>query len=94
MVFARSYGPHNHQTKTLLGALSKETNKPVEFLDLDLLPGWDGTLLMMELEAMTGQWALPNIFISQQHVGGNNELDQLHALGELKIMVQHAGQDL
>eukprot|EP00934_Nitzschia_sp_Nitz4_P003305 Nitzschia sp. Nitz4//scaffold11_size288233//180655//181172//NITZ4_000789-RA/size288233-snap-gene-0.53-mRNA-1//-1//CDS//3329534119//3295//frame0 len=94
MVFARSYGPHNHQTKALLTAISQETNTQVEFLDLDLLPAWDGTLVTMELEAMTGQWVLPNIFIGKKHVGGNKEIDQLHALGDLKEMVEKAGQDL
>jgi len=98
MVFARSYGPHNRQAKELLERLSKTLalNVKVEFLDVDLLPGWDGSLIMTELEEITDQWSFPNIFIGKEHVGGNNELDQLHALGELEDMIINnvVGQEL
>ncbi|KAG7349691.1 glutaredoxin [Nitzschia inconspicua] len=94
MVFARSYGPHNHQAKDLLKQLSKNLNVHVEFLDVDLLPGWDSSLIMMELQELTGQWSFPNIFIGKKHVGGNQELDQKHALGELEEMIKNAGQEL
>jgi glutaredoxin 3 len=94
MVFARSYGKQNKQAKELLKQISKETTTPVEFLDLDLMEGWDGSLLMLYLEETTGQWALPNIFIGGKHVGGNNEIDQMHALGDLEVMVLQAGQEL
>lgn len=94
MVFARSYGPHNHQAKDLLRRISKNINVHVEFLDVDLLPGWDSSLIMMELQDLTGQWSFPNIFIGKKHVGGNQELDQKHALGELEDMIKNVGQEL
>ena len=94
MVFARSYGPHNRKAKGLLKRLSNTINVNVEFLDVDLLPGWDGSLIMTELQAMTGQWSFPNIFIGKDHVGGNKELDQRHALGELEDMIRNSGQEL
>lgn len=94
MVFARSYGPHNRQAKELLRKLSKALRVHVEFLDVDLLPGWDGALVMTELQAVTGQWSFPNIFIDKKHVGGNRELDQRHALGELEDMIKSAGNEL
>jgi len=94
MVFARSYGKQNEQTKFLLKQITKETMTEVEFLDLDLMEGWDGSLLLLALEEITGQWALPNIFIGGKHIGGNNEIDQMHAIGKLEDMVRNAGQDL
>lgn len=94
MVFARSYGPHNRQAKELLRRLSRALRVKVEFLDVDLLPGWDGSLIMTELQEVTGQWSFPNIFIGKKHVGGNRELDQRHALGELEEMIVQAGQEL
>jgi len=94
MVFARSYGPHNRQAKELLRKLSKALRVNVEFLDVDLLPGWDGALVMTELQEVTGQWSFPNIFIGKKHVGGNRELDQRHALGELEDMIKTAGNEL
>lgn len=94
MVFARSYGPHNHQAKDLLKEMSKNLKVEVEFLDVDLLPGWDSSLIMMELQELTGQWSFPNIFIGKKHVGGNQELDQKHALGELEDMIKNAVHEL
>jgi glutaredoxin 3 len=94
MVFARSYGPHNRQAKELLRRLSNALRVDVEFLDVDLLPGWDGSLIMTELQEVTGQWSFPNIFISKKHIGGNQELDQRHALGELEEMILAAGNEL
>ena len=94
MVFARSYGPHNRQAKELLRRISQAIKIDVAFLDVDLLPGWDGSLIMTELQEVTGQWSFPNIFIGKKHVGGNRELDQRHALGELEEMIVSAGQEL
>jgi glutaredoxin 3 len=94
MVFTRSYGPHNQQTKDLLGEMKKITGTHVEFLDVDLLPGFDGSLIMTELQRITGQWALPNIFIGKKHIGGNSDLEQLQALDELKALIQNAGKEL
>jgi glutaredoxin 3 len=94
MVFARSYGPHNHKAKDLLRKMSKTLDVQVEFLDVDLLPGWDSSLIMLELQELTGQWSFPNIFIGKKHVGGNQELEQKHALGELEDMLRNASQEL
>ena len=74
MVFARSYGPHNDQAKDLLRKLSKQLNVKMEFLDVDLMEGFDSSLVLLELQELTGQWAFPNIFIGGKHVGGNDEL--------------------
>lgn len=94
MVFARSYGKQNEQAKSLLKQIAHETSTSVEFLDLDLMEGWDGSLVLLTLEMMTGQWALPNIFIGEKHVGGNEEIDQMHAIGDLREIVRRAGQEL
>lgn len=34
----------------------------------------DGAALQDALEEITGQRSVPNIFIQQQHIGGNSEL--------------------
>jgi glutaredoxin 3 len=94
MVFARSYGPHNEQAKELLIKLQRSIDVQIEFLDVDLLEGFDGSLILLELQQLTGQWALPNIFIGNKHVGGNSELDQIHAIGKLEDMLREAGNEL
>lgn len=94
MVFSRSYGPHNQQTKDILRKMQAILKAEIEFLDVDLLPGFDGSLIMTELQRITGQWALPNVFIGKKHVGGNTELEQLEALGKLEDMIKAAGGEL
>ena len=66
----------------------------MEFIDVDLMEGFDSSLVLLELQELTGQWSFPNIFIGGKHVGGNNEIDQKHAMGELETMLREAGQDL
>jgi hypothetical protein len=65
MVFARSYGPHNQEAKELLDSLKKISMAKIEYLDVDLLPGFDGALIMTELQRISGQWSLPNIYIGK-----------------------------
>lgn len=59
----------------------------VDFIDLDQLPGDDGPMIQKQLLETTGQRTVPSIFIGQQHVGGNSELQQLHALGKLEVIL-------
>ena len=90
MVFAKSYCPFCKKTKGLLMQLEEYIEVGVEFIDLDDLPGDDGPMIQQQLLEITGQRTVPNIFIGQQHVGGNSELQQLHALGKLEVMLLEA----
>jgi glutaredoxin 3 len=94
MVFARSYGPYNEEAKFLLQEMERNTKTPVEFLDIDLLPGFDPSLIMTGLMDLTGHMKLPSIWIGGKHIGGHADLQQKHAIGELAAMVRMAGQDL
>lgn len=40
---------------------------------------------------MTGQRTVPNVFIAQQHIGGNSEVQGLLKSGELKKRLRDAG---
>lgn len=40
---------------------------------------------------MTGQRTVPNVFIAQQHIGGNSEVQGLVKSGELKKRLREAG---
>lgn len=59
----------------------------VEFLDIDGLPENDGQMIQIYLKEKTGQRTVPNIFIDQQHVGGNSDLQELHATGKLEELL-------
>jgi glutaredoxin 3 len=74
----------------LLTELQETIDYEVEFIDLDLLPGGDGFLIQNHLKELTGQRTVPNIFIGQEHCGGNSDLEQLSAVGKLEIMLLEA----
>jgi len=68
MVFSKSYCPHCRATKQLL----TEMGAKFEVVELDQVD--DGAALQDALQEITNQRSVPNIFIGQQHVGGNSEL--------------------
>lgn len=76
-------------TRSLLEKAKAEAKGQLdlEIIDLDKLPGSDGPLIQSHLLEISGQRTVPNIFIRKEHVGGNSELQQLHATGKLKGML-------
>jgi len=90
MVFAKSYCPHCRQTKELL----EESYSKIKFeiVNLDQLGGNnDGFEIQHHLSEITGQWTVPNIFVHQKPVGGNSDLQQLHASGKLRELLVAGG---
>lgn len=49
----------------------------------------DGAALQDALEEITGQRSVPNIFISQKHIGGNSDLQAKK--GDLDGLLKSAG---
>jgi glutaredoxin 3 len=49
----------------------------------------DGSAIQAALREMTGQTTVPNIFIKQQHIGGNSDLQAKR--GALPSLLQSAG---
>ncbi|KIV88078.1 hypothetical protein B0A52_05303 [Exophiala mesophila] len=68
VVFSKSYCPYCRATKSLLN----EKHAKYFLMELDQVD--DGAALQDALEEITGQRSVPNIFISQQHIGGNSDL--------------------
>lgn len=68
------------RTKALLNELheSMEESWTLDVVDMDLMPGDDGSIIQAELLAMTYQRTVPNIFIGGEHIGGNSDLQALH----------------
>jgi glutaredoxin 3 len=74
----------------LLTTMKQNMNVGIAYVDLDLLPNSDGDIVQAHLNAVTGQRTVPNIFIGKQHVGGNSDLQLLHAEGKLHNMLLEA----
>jgi glutaredoxin 3 len=49
----------------------------------------DGSDIQNALREITGQTSVPNIFIKQQHIGGNSDLQAKR--GQLKDLLKDAG---
>ncbi|KAJ9608443.1 Glutaredoxin [Cladophialophora chaetospira] len=68
VVFSKSYCPYCRSSKALLNDLHAK----YFLMELDEVD--DGAALQDALEEITGQRSVPNIFISQKHIGGNSDL--------------------
>ena len=83
VVFSKSRCPFCAMTKQLF----RETLGVEDFkvIELDLRP--DGGDIQKELAQMTGQRTVPNTFVNQQHVGGNDNAQAAYASGDLQKLL-------
>ncbi|KAF9566890.1 glutaredoxin [Lunasporangiospora selenospora] len=81
VVFSKSHCPYCTMAKKLLEQL--EANAFV--VELDSLS--DGRAIQDYLQELTGQRTVPNIFIKQKHIGGNDSLQALNKRNELKPLL-------
>jgi len=44
----------------------------------------DGDAIQAYLQTKTGQRTVPNVFIKQEHIGGNDDLQAFNKAGELR----------
>ncbi|KAJ4014068.1 Glutaredoxin [Fusarium irregulare] len=84
VVFSKSYCPYCKQTKNTLDELNTE----YELLELDQVS--DGSALQDALEKISGQRTVPNVYIKQQHIGGNSDVQSLKSGGKLKSLLKEA----
>ncbi|OOF97092.1 hypothetical protein ASPCADRAFT_3711 [Aspergillus carbonarius ITEM 5010] len=84
VVFSKSYCPYCTASKDLLNSLGAKYTA----LELDQIP--DGSAIQSALEEISQQRTVPNIFIKQQHIGGNSDLQSKKG-AELKGLLTEAG---
>ncbi|KAG0270807.1 hypothetical protein BGZ95_001507 [Linnemannia exigua] len=81
VVFSKSYCPYCTKAKNLLTKLGVNAH----VLELDNED--DGSAIQAYLLELTGQRTVPNIFISQKHIGGCDDLFSLEKNGQLKTLL-------
>ena len=81
VIWSKSYCPYCTSAKNLLQ--NSATN--VQIYELDRMS--NGNDIQNELYQMTRQRTVPNVFIKNQHVGGNDDCQHLHRTGQLKEML-------
>ena len=79
VIFSKSYCPFCNMTKDLFTNMGVED---VEVLELDLI-GDDGPEIAGELLKLTKQRTFPNVFVMQQHIGGNDDTQAAGKNGKL-----------
>ncbi|KAJ5774453.1 Glutaredoxin [Penicillium paradoxum] len=82
IVFSKSYCPYCSSSKKLLSSLD------AKYTVLELDQEEEGSAIQNALAEISGQRTVPNIYIKQQHIGGNSDLQ---ARKDLKQLLQNAG---
>mmetsp|Transcript_105 Transcript_105/g.223 ORF Transcript_105/g.223 Transcript_105/m.223 type:complete len:116 (-) Transcript_105:75-422(-) len=88
VIYSKSYCPFCMQAKALFNHLP---NVQVKVHEMDLED--DGALMQRTLYQMTGQRTVPNIFVNNQHVGGNDDVQDANVSGELQKWLSNAKKD-
>ncbi len=78
-IYTTSFCPYCTRTKALL------KSKNVDFIEYDLLS--DFKLKAKMIKRSEGARSVPQIFINNEHIGGNNDLYALEASGALDAML-------
>ena len=82
-IFSKTTCGFCSKAKTLLE--NEHPTTQVQLMELDYMK--EGTAIGMELKRKTGQTNVPNIFVFGKHIGGYNELKQLHDHGILRKLI-------
>ncbi|KAF5312111.1 hypothetical protein D9619_002434 [Psilocybe cf. subviscida] len=83
VIFSKSWCPYCKKTK----ALFAEKFKDVTPLILELDERDDGSDIQNYLLSKTEQSSVPNVFVSQQHVGGNDDTQAAFKSGKLQELI-------
>mmetsp|Transcript_3225 Transcript_3225/g.7828 ORF Transcript_3225/g.7828 Transcript_3225/m.7828 type:complete len:135 (+) Transcript_3225:49-453(+) len=88
VIFSKSYCPHCRNTKTLFAS----NNYDHVLIELDQIP--NGAAIHKELQDLTKQRTVPNVFVKNEHVGGNSDVQKLQKSGKLTKMIGDVKQEL
>ncbi|KAI9513106.1 thioredoxin-like protein [Russula earlei] len=83
VIFSKSYCPYCKSAKDLFA--TKFPDVQVKVLELDLRD--DGPDVQGYLAQLTNQRTVPNIFINQKHIGGNDNLQALQKKDGVKALL-------
>ncbi|ORZ22497.1 glutaredoxin-1 [Absidia repens] len=81
VVFSKSYCPYCKSTKELF----KQLGEDIVVIELDQIK--QGADIQDYLLKKTGQRTVPNVFVRQQHIGGNSEVQAANNNGSLKKLL-------
>jgi glutaredoxin 3 len=83
VIFSKTYCPHCSKAVDLLvGQLEIPGTKVWQLDTMD-----NGADVQAALLEITGQRTVPNVFINQKHVGGNDNVQEAHRSGKLQELL-------
>lgn len=82
VVWSKTYCPYCAATKQVLQSMNIGDDMVIH--EIDTHP--QGRLLQEQLRQLTGQRTVPNVFINNQHIGGNDKVQELSASGKLDAL--------
>ena len=85
VVYSKSWCPHSAATKELFRNYSEAKSVDVVVHELDTHP--NGRLIQQALLQKTGQLTVPNVFVNNQHLGGNDDVQEAAATGKLQDLL-------
>jgi glutaredoxin 3 len=85
VVWSKSYCPYCTSAKNLLQNTVSPPPTDIKIYELDRMS--NGAAIQDELYNMTRQQTVPNVFIKNQHVGGNDDCQHLYRTGQLKELL-------
>ena len=87
VIWSKSYCPYCQRTKQLFQALSKQYNNlHIQIHELDM--EHNGAAIQRVLFQLTQQRTVPNVFINNQHIGGNDDVQAAYRSGNLLKLLQ------
>jgi glutaredoxin 3 len=83
VIFSKTYCPYCSAAKDLL--LNQVKAEGAQVYELDTMD--NGADIQAALLELTGQRTVPNIFINQQHIGGNDSVQSAYRSGKLQELL-------
>ncbi|EOR00216.1 hypothetical protein E3P92_01682 [Wallemia ichthyophaga] len=84
-VFSKAYCPFCTRTKSLISTLPVK-KEDVAILELDQMS--NGSDIQDYLHKKTNQRSVPNVFVKQQHIGGNDDFHAAHSAGKIQKLLE------
>jgi len=89
VIFSKSWCPHCKSAKGLILSEFASIKNEIKVSELDEM-GDEGVKIQEYLLEKTGQRTVPNIFINNKHIGGNDALQKLNSEGKLQSLISVA----
>ena len=87
LIFSKSYCPHCTKVKRLFNSLGVRASA----VELDLTS--EGGAMQRELEGISNQRTVPNVFIGGRHIGGCDHTLALHEEGRLAEALSQCNEE-